>query len=235
MAAAKHGSGGGGTRKYEAIRQELRTRILSGRYEPGDSMPERVIAEELAVSRVPVREALRQLERDGLVSIAAQRGARVRQFSAENMQSLYQAREALEGMAARLAAERVDDSYLTPFIAQFEGLVDGSIHMDPAEESALGNAFHDAVTKGSRNATVIELSATIHDRVRLCRRLTYGHASPSWARRAAAEHLRIAKAISCGDADGAEDAMRTHVSTWTGFLRSHLAGDAPTPANPSPN
>lgn len=229
MTATKHSSGEGGTRKYEAIRQELRARILSGHYEPGHPIPERVIADELAVSRVPVREALRQLERDGLVSIVAQRGAQVRQFSAENMQSLYQAREALEGMAARLAAERVDENYLEPFMAQFEGLIDGSITMDPAEESALGNDFHEAIAQGSRNATVIELLATIHDRVRLCRRLTYGHASPSWARRAAEEHLTIAQAISRGDADGAEHAMRTHVATWAGFLRTHLAGDSPLP------
>ncbi|GAA4425719.1 GntR family transcriptional regulator [Georgenia halophila] len=230
MTSAKHDAGRRGTRKYEAIRQELRSRILSGRYEPGDPMPERVIAEELAVSRVPVREALSQLERDGLVTIAAKRGAQVRRFSAENMQSLYEAREALEGMAARLAAERVDDAYLAPFIVQFEGLVDGAIRMDPAEESELGNDFHDAVIKGSRNATVIELTSTIHDRVRLCRRLTYGHASPSGARRAAEEHLTIARAISRGDPGGAEHAMRTHVSSWARFLRSHLAGDSPQPS-----
>ncbi|SDT49133.1 GntR family transcriptional regulator [Jiangella sp. DSM 45060] len=218
-----------GTRKFEAIRQELRTRILDGRYEPGQPIPERVIAEELAVSRVPVREALRQLERDGLVSIVAQRGAQVRQFSAANMQNLYQAREALEGMAARLAAERADETLLAPFVTQFEGLIDGSITMSPDEESALGNDFHDAIARGSRNATVIELMATIHDRVRLCRRLTYGHASPAWARRAAEEHLAIAAAIGRGDPDGAEHAMRTHVATWAGFLRSHLAGDSPPP------
>ncbi|MBK1787396.1 GntR family transcriptional regulator [Prauserella cavernicola] len=219
----------GSARKYEAIRQELRTRILSGHYQPGDPIPERVVADELAVSRVPVREALRQLERDGLVSIIAQRGAHVREFSAENMHSLYQAREALEGMAARLAAERVDEDFLAPFMVQFEGLVDGSIDMSPTEASELGNDFHDAIARGSRNATVIELLATIHDRVRLCRRLAYGHASPAWSRRAAEEHLAIATAISRGDADLAEDTMRKHVSTWAGFLRSRLAGDVPPP------
>lgn len=215
--------------KSEVIRQELRSRILEGHYEPGQSIPERVIAEELDVSRVPVREALRQLERDGLVVIVAQRGAQVRQFSAENMQNLYQAREALEGMAARLAAERVGGTLLEPFIKQFEGLIDGSIVMNPAEESGLGDDFHEAIAQGSRNATIIELLASIHDRVRLCRRLTYGHASPIWARRAAEEHLAIATAIGRGDPDGAEHAMRTHVSTWAGFLRSHLAGDTPPP------
>ncbi|MEU3270560.1 GntR family transcriptional regulator [Saccharomonospora sp. NPDC006951] len=219
----------GGTRKYETIRQELRSRILSGRYQPGDPIPERVIAEELAVSRVPVREALRQLERDGLVSIVAQRGAHVREFSAENMQSLYQAREALEGMAARLAAERVGETYLAAFMEKFAGLADGSIDMDPTAAAELGNEFHEAIARGSRNAAVIELLATIHDRVRLCRRLAYGHASPAWSRRAAAEHLAIATAISDGDADLAERTMRDHVSTWARFLQSRLAGDSPRP------
>ncbi|TCP49946.1 DNA-binding GntR family transcriptional regulator [Tamaricihabitans halophyticus] len=229
MGTRENAGEGGGTRKYETIRQQLRARILSGSYEPGDPIPERAIAEELDVSRVPVREALRQLERDGLVSIIAQRGAYVRQFSAENMQSLYQAREALEGMAARLTAERVDETYLADFVVSFQGLVDGSITMDPAEASELGNDFHNAIAKGSRNATVIELLSTIHDQVRLCRRLAYGHASPAWARKAAEEHLAIAAAISNGDPDLAERTMRAHVSTWAGFLRSRLAGDSPRP------
>jgi DNA-binding GntR family transcriptional regulator len=224
------GSGADGREsKHEAIRQRLRTRILGGDYEPGDPIQERAVADELGVSRVPVREALRQLERDGLVSIVAQRGAHVRQFSAENMQSLYQAREAMEGMAARLAAQRADDTYLASFTVQFEGLIDESITMSPAEESALGNEFHDAIAKASRNATVIELLATINDRVLLCRRLAYGHASPAWARRAADEHLAIADAITRGEPDLAEHTMRAHVSTWAGFLQRHLAGDSPRP------
>lgn len=231
MTAKQGGEGLGG--KHEAVRQQLRTRILSGHYEPGDPIPERAVADELGASRIPVREALRQLERDGLVTIVAQRGAHVRQFSAENMQSLYQARESLEGMAARLAAERADETYLAPFTVQFEGLIDGTLTMSPGEASELGNAFHDAIAKGSRNATVIELLAMIHDRVLLCRRLAYGHASQEWHVRAASEHLAIADAISRRDPDRAERTMREHVSTWAGFLQTRLAGDSPHPSRGS--
>lgn len=219
-----------GSRKQEVIRRQLRDRILSGHYAPGDPIPERMVAEELAVSRVPVREALAHLERDGLVAILPRRGAQVRQFSAENMLSLYEARESLEGMAARLTVERVEADYLASFKKQYEQLLDGSIQLDPAAASQLGNDFHEAIAKGSRNLVLIEMLGAIHDRVQLCRRLAYGQASPAWSRRAAEEHLNIASAIEQGDPDLAEQSMRTHVGNWARFLRSRMAGDAPHPS-----
>jgi DNA-binding GntR family transcriptional regulator len=106
--------------KKEFIRNRLRDDIVQGRYEPGDPVPERVVAEELEVSRIPVREALIELERDGLVSILPRRGAYVQVFTAENMQSLYETREALEGMAARLAAQRMNPAILASLKERYE-------------------------------------------------------------------------------------------------------------------
>src|SRR4051794_34317764 len=90
--------------KAEWTRMRLRRDILEGRYAPGDAISERLVAQELEVSRVPVREALIQLDRDGLVSVTPGRGAYVPQMSSDNMQSLYEARAALEGQASALAA-----------------------------------------------------------------------------------------------------------------------------------
>lgn len=215
--------------KQEWIRSRLREEILQGRYSPGDPIPERAVAEELAVSRIPVREALIQLERDGLVSITPRRGAQVRSFSLENIQSLYEAREALEGEAARLAAHRLDPMALVSFTERYQALLSDPRTMSSAETSALGYDFHDAIIRGSRNSVIIEMSVAIADRVELCRRYSYGRATPQWSRRAAEEHIMIAQAIGQSDPELAERRMREHIRAWADFLRTHMAGDGPDP------
>jgi DNA-binding GntR family transcriptional regulator len=208
-------------------RNRLREYILDGRYAPGDPIPERLVAQELRVSRVPVREALIQLERDGLVSMMPGRGAHVRTVTADNMLSLYETREALEGMASRLAAQRLDPQTLTPFTEKFRAHLDESLSLDGAAQTKLGHDFHDAIIRGSRNSVIIEMSASITDRVELCRRLSYGQASRPHAQRAAEEHLGIAGAIERGEPDVAERLMREHIASWAQFLKSHMAGDGP--------
>lgn len=89
----------------------------------------------------------------------------------------------------------------------------------------LGDDFHDTIIRGSRNSVIMEMSASVADRVKLCRRLSYGHASPEWALRAADEHLHIAEAIAQADPALAERRLRQHIASWAQFLRTHTAGD----------
>jgi DNA-binding GntR family transcriptional regulator len=213
--------------KTEFARGRVRDDIMRGRYAPGHPIPERLVAQELEVSRVPVREALIQLERDGLVSITPGRGAYVRTLTGENMQSLYETREALEGMASRLAAGRMGPEHLAPFTEKYRGLLSDSLSMDGSSVAKLGNDFHDTIIRGSRNSVIIELSAVIADRVELCRRMCYGQASRPLALRAAEEHLKIAEAIDQGDPEVAERRMREHIAWWAQFLRTNMVGDGP--------
>jgi DNA-binding GntR family transcriptional regulator len=220
--------------KKDFIRNRLRDDIVQGRYEPGDPVPERVVAEELDVSRIPVREALIELERDGLVSILPRRGAYVQVFTADNMQSLYETREALEGMAARLAAQRMNPAVLASLKERYELILADFDSADPAELTALGSEFHDHVVQASRNSVVIEMCGLISDRVKVCKRLAYGQASPSWSLRAAEEHLRVIQAIEQQDPELAEKTMREHIAIWAQFLRNRVAGDSPVPQNYPP-
>jgi DNA-binding GntR family transcriptional regulator len=213
--------------KTEFARSRVRDDIMQGRYAPGHPIPERLVAQELEVSRVPVREALIQLQRDGLVSITPGRGAYVRSLTGENMQSLYETREALEGMASRLAAERMGPEVLAPFTEKYHALLSDSLSMDGGSVAKLGNEFHDTIIRGSRNSVIIELSAVIADRVELCRRMCYGQASRPLALRAAEEHLKIAEAIDQADPEVAERRMREHIAWWAQFLRTNMVGDGP--------
>ena len=175
--------------KKELVRQKLREEIISGRLNPGDAIAERTVAEEFEVSRVPVREALIQLERDGLVEISPGRGAQVRRFNAGNIESLYHVREALEGMAARLAAARMRPMELATFRQKFQDISANPSRKDLLSISRLGDEFHSAVIHGSRNSMIIDISGSIADRVHLARRLSYGHVDAASVGKATQEHL----------------------------------------------
>jgi DNA-binding GntR family transcriptional regulator len=208
----------------------LREDILEGRYAPGDPISERLVAQQLDVSRIPVREALIQLERDGLVSATPGRGAFVRQMSSDHMQSLYETREALEGQASALAATRLRPEALTRFTDAYDTYLHDPACMDDTAAAVLGNEFHQVIIEGSRNTVIVELCRQISDRVELCRRVSYVRAPRQMALRAAQEHLGIAEAINQADAELAERRMREHIATWAHFLKSHMTGDGPLPS-----
>lgn len=211
--------------KAEWTRMRLREDILEGRYALGDPISERLVAQELQVSRIPVREALIQLERDGLVSVTPGRGAYVRDMSSDNMQSLYEARAALEGQASALAATRLEPEALTRFTETYDVYLHDPSSMDDGAAATLGNEFHQVIIDGSRNTVIIDLCRQISDRVELCRRLSYVRATQEMARRAAEEHVGIARAIHEADPELAERRMREHITTWAHFLKSHMTGD----------
>ena len=97
---------------YELVYQKLRENILNGHYKHGDELRETAVGKEIGVSRTPVREALRQLELEGLVTIIPNRGAFVNGISEQDVQDIYLIRARLEGLCARMAAERIDESTL---------------------------------------------------------------------------------------------------------------------------
>jgi len=104
----------------EQIAQAVGNAIIEGRYEPGTGIPEQEIANQFQASRAPVREALRILERDGLVQIHARRGARVTRLNVDEVNDLFEVRISLIGLCARLASERRDGD----FIARFRKVVE---------------------------------------------------------------------------------------------------------------
>ena len=104
----------------EQIAERIGNAIIQGGYEPGARIQEQDVADQFRVSRGPVREALRILERDGLVQIHARRGAQVTQLNVGEVHDLFEVRISLLGLAARLAAERRDPEFLARFRAGVE-------------------------------------------------------------------------------------------------------------------
>lgn len=180
----------------EAVQDAIRSAIVTGRYPPGERLLEDQLAQDLDVSRNPVREALQALATEGFVEIEPRRGARVATISPARAAELFEVREALEGLAGRLAAERRTPAQVRELQAivreGHEGVDAGRL----GELPALNTRFHVTLHAAAGNAMLAE---------------TVGRLSPviTWvyARRIAArsrdswsEHAAIVDAVAAGDA-----------------------------------
>ena len=212
-------------RKQDEVLVAVRERIISGYYSPGDPLAERALAEELGVSRLPIREALSKLERDGLVVIRPTRGAWVCEYNASNIESLYQVREVIEGMAARLAAERMHPGELARFRDPIQAIMHASVPSETEILSNLGDQLHAAIIDGSGNSMIIEFGGSISDRFRLVRRISYVQAPFELSKVAARQHLRVIQAIVDRNSKLAEKHMREHISYWADVALRHMRGD----------
>jgi DNA-binding GntR family transcriptional regulator len=191
----------------EAVYQALRHGIVHGSLAPGERLRSDALANEMRVSRTPVREALRKLEAEGLV---AHSGARlvVRAFSEQDLTELFYVREALEGMAARLAAENATPSEIAQIRELLEDMETVRRRGDVAALRRLTGEFHQSVCRASHNNRLLHSLQSLLDHVRQIRTSTlYGEGRPA---RALEEHRALLAAIEVRDGDRAEALAREH-------------------------
>lgn len=198
---------GPGTRTYQ-VTEALREAIFAGTLAPGDLLYEEAIAAQLAVSRTPVRDALKQLEMEGLARAAPNRGLIVADYSPEELEQLYMMREVLEGLASRLAASLRSETEL----AVLEGLVDefaAALGRGNVRGLVAANqAFHESINSATRNAFLIRELTTLR---RMIERLdTSTLVNEDRQRETLEEHRVIFAAITARDPEEAERATREH-------------------------
>ncbi|MET3922822.1 GntR family transcriptional regulator [Arthrobacter sp. UYEF20] len=193
----------------ENVRDAIRNRIFEGHYAPGTRLVERDLADEFSVSRLPVREALRMLRQEGLVSDRANsRGTVVSSLTPEQVADLFDVRLALEVLASELAAARATRPELTHLNSLLDTaqncLATGSIF----EAHAANNQFHDAITTIARNEFLRAALEPLQGRMHWL----FRHATdlPELIR----EHRRLYEAIASGDPDRAGAASREHVQKY---------------------
>jgi DNA-binding GntR family transcriptional regulator len=193
----------------------LRGGILGGRYGSGERLGEIEIADELGLSRTPVREALRRLGSEGLVEVLPHRGSRVRTWTAQDLDETYELRALLEGLAARRAATGLDAGTLAELdtLAARMVTVDPSLGHRPAGEftelAALNGRFHALITAAAGSA---QLAATLAGLVQLPLVMrTYRRYTPAALARSHAHHRELVDALRAGDGAWAESVMRSHV------------------------
>lgn len=192
----------------QRIYSTVRERIILGQYPQGSRLPEQRIGEELDVSRVPLREAVPLLERDGFVVSYPRRGAVVTRWDAEAIDELFDVRLSLEVGAARYAARQVarggSMAPLDHALAAADLAVDGGDAYAIAQGST---AFHEAVVATSANALMLRLMGTISGRITWLFYLTSGLPADE----AFHDHVLLRDAIASGNERVAESVAYAHI------------------------
>ena len=192
-----------------AVHDTVRRLIVSGALAPGTRLGEEDFARQFAISRTPVREAFLRLEAERLAERNAGRSLVVAGVSTDEILEIYVVRTAVDGLAARLAAETArpqDISTLRWLNDQLRDAVDG----DPGEMAVLNLQFHEAIAKAGRNAFLADLMDMVHDRVRRFRGTTFSESGRPL--RAVEEHDAIIAAIEERDPGRAEAEARRHMT-----------------------
>jgi DNA-binding GntR family transcriptional regulator len=202
----------------DAVYQALRHGILQGDLAPGGRLRSDALANELRVSRTPVREALRKLEAEGLVARSGA-GLIVHALSEQDLTELFYVREALEGMAARLAAENATPSEMAEIRELLEDMEALRRRGDVEALRRLTGEFHQLVCRASHNNRLLQSLKALLDTARQIQTSTlYGEGRPA---EALTEHRNLLRAIEARDGDRAEKLAREHRRT-TLHLRKEM-------------
>ena len=202
---------GGRQTLAESLRLQLADEIVRGMLQPGTALDETELARRFAVSRTPVREAIRLLAASGLVETYAHRAAVVARPTPERLAGMFEAMAELEAMCAGLAAERMTGAErreLEDAHEQLRALIHAG---DPQRYHEINEAFHGVVYLGAHNDHLAELTLGTRARVSPYRRAQFrnlGRLAQSHV-----EHERVVVAILRGHRDGAASAMRAHIVT----------------------
>ncbi|AEA28548.1 transcriptional regulator, GntR family [Pseudonocardia dioxanivorans CB1190] len=219
--------------------EQLREMIVSGDYGPGDRLVEAPLCEHFGVSRTVVREAIRQLESEGLVTIIANRGPVVAELTVTDAQALYEVRASLEGLAGRLFAERAGPEQRAELRSAVEGVAAAFEQTNLRVRLAAKDRFYEALIDGAGNEIVRQTLRGIHARVQLLRGLSLQ--APGRAQDSLEELRRIVEAATSGDGEAARLACEDHVRQAGRFAVAMVrdgSGRAPssgaTHGSPSP-
>lgn len=196
------------------VLDELRQSIIAGRLAPGSRLVERELTAMMGVSRTVVREALRQLESEGLISIVPNKGPIVRELTVEEAKDLYSIRAVLEGLAARRFVENANDSQFEKLRQSLDATSEAYERGDSAAILEAKNRFYDVLFEGAGSETLSSMIGTLHGRIWRWRALGLSHSQRSPARsNESVEGLRaVLAAIRERDADLAERRMRDEVT-----------------------
>jgi DNA-binding GntR family transcriptional regulator len=193
----------------DQLREKIEEQIATGELQPGSSLDEATLVEQHGVSRTPVREALIQLAAEGLIEIRPRRGAVVTSIGPTRLMEMFEVMAELEAMCGRLAARRMSDAQRKALLVAHHACEDARDKDDSDAYFYCNEQFHSAIYAGSQNQFLIEQTSQLQRRLRPYRRLQLrvrNRLSASFK-----EHLSVVEAITAGDAEASEKALRNHV------------------------
>lgn len=199
-------------RVADSVHDLLREAIIEGRLPPGSRLSVPVLAQQFSVSRSPVREAVQRLVQEGLATEEPHRGAAVARLHPEELVPLYQIRETLEGLAARLAAEQADGEELASLRTTYEAHASALERGEASRHVALDLAFHAALRTASHNDELDQYLERVQGKIAIA---MLGGRPQEWSKQAIVEHRAILEAVLARDPEAAEAAARAHIRRVT--------------------
>jgi DNA-binding GntR family transcriptional regulator len=194
----------------QSIYDDIREQIISEKLQPGQWLIERELCSTYGLSRTPVREVLWKLLADGFLEQEPNKGFAVRKLSLEQIFEIFQAREAIEGMAARLAAARGDEpSFASRLTKIREDLARVNVEAEIARSVVLGRKLHRAIMEAAHNDLMAEISVRLSNLTALTSNIT--KKSTAIEKQSRDAHCRIIDALLERDEEKSERVMRDHL------------------------
>ena len=200
----------------EIVYEELKRQILVGEIAPGTRMMEVELAEDMGVSRTPVREAIRKLEKEGLVTIEPRRGAYASDISIKDMVDVLEVRQMLEGMAASMAAQKVTEEEKLDFVEANSAYKNAVKKGNIEEIIRYDELFHQLIVSYSGNKTLNQLLSQVQELALRFRYIYYDDFSRY--ENMPVEHEEIEEAIISGDTQKAKVVAEEHVERLKNFV-----------------
>lgn len=207
----------------DLVFESLKEAILLQQLHPGERLIELELAEELGVSRTPVREAIRRLEQEGLVVMLPRKGAYVAGISLKDIHEVYEIRAALEALALELAAKYITAEELEELKRQVhqEEVMTESNRLN--EIIFIDSSFHDLIYQYARNSRLTQFVEILQEQFKRFRSLPLGNSARS--NTALEEHQQIVEALACHDSVRAAKLAREHIANAENALISALTAN----------
>ncbi len=206
----------------EVVYRRLRRAIVRGELTQGSTVSDTELAARLSVSKTPVRQALARLAQEGLVLRTPHKGAVVTSLSRADLEEIYQLRMHLEGLAARMAAERLTDEHAKELTAILDELEVATTARDAASLRRSYPRLHQAIWRSSETRRLPAILVSLQDYVEMSRYRPL--LEPSGFEVGFEEHARVVRAIVARDPNGAQQAMSEHIEHTLALLGAHTQG-----------
>lgn len=208
----------------EEISRIIVERILDGTYPPGSRIVESQLAKEFGTSQAPAREALRDLEGMNLIESQPHKGARVRRLDPQRLQQIYPVRAALEELAGREAAAKIDEKTINLLEAEIQAMQDAAVAADPSGQMLHDTRFHEILLEATGNQVLVDIWRSLKVESGTFVSVLRGH----WdLHMIAKQHEPLLKAAKSRDPERLSAEMRAHIEYFAEMVRNETGGEEP--------
>ena len=204
----------------DVVFKTLRQGILTGELKPGERLMEIHLADRLGVSRTPIREAIRKLELEGLVTMIPRRGAEVAQISAQNLKDVLEVRQALDALGVELACERIKEEGLVQLKEACDHFAEMTKTKDATIITKADVALHDVIIRATGNERLQQMISNLSEQMYRYR-FEYIKDS-SYHELIIEEHKRIYESIAARNKEQAVKEIQEHINNQLNTIMEHL-------------